>query len=197
MKLPGVLTMAGAGCLLGALAWVVTSPGIGDQGWVPTGRGGDRSGASAPPADVRIPGRDDAIPVVPIGVAESGTLEPPEDVEDVGWWRGGAALGDGAGTVVLAGHVDARQQGVGSFAALWKVKPGQTVKVRAEDGPEITYRITGTRVYPRTRALPASVFDPGGTPKLALITCAGSFDADRGHYSDTLVVYAVPAPAKA
>jgi hypothetical protein len=186
--------MAGVGCLLGALAWTVTSPGIGDRGWVPSGVGGDGSAAAAPPSSVEIPGREGTIPVVSIGVSGSGTLEPPEDVEDVGWWRGGAALGDAAGTVVLAGHVDAREQGLGSFAALWAAKPGQTVRLEAEDGPEVTYKITGTRVYPRTKALPASVFDLSGTPKLALITCAGSFDAETGHYSDTLVVYAVPLP---
>jgi hypothetical protein len=195
VKLPGVLTMAGAGCLLGALAWVVTTPGVGDDGWVPTGRGGDRSDAAVPPTAVHIPGREDRIPVVSIGVSEGGKLEPPEDVEDVGWWRGGAALGDASGTVVLAGHVDAAAQGLGSFAALWHVKPGQQVHLGGEDGPDVVYRITGTRVYPRTRALPASVFDRGGTPKLALITCAGGFDRKSGHYSDTLVVYAVPEPA--
>jgi hypothetical protein len=164
---------------------------------VPKGRGGDGPAAATAPTGVKLPGRDGRIHVVPIGVAGSGTLEPPAEVADAGWWRGGAALGDTAGTVVLAGHVDAAAQGMGSFASLWGAKPGQTVHVRGADGRDVAYRITGTRVYPRTASLPATVFDTGGAPKLALITCAGSFDHKTRHYSDTLVVYAVPVAAEA
>jgi hypothetical protein len=196
VKLPGVLTMAGVGCLLGAVAFVITGPG-GDQGYVPHGRSKDPADLVTQPTRVVLPGSDDKIEVVPISPGASGTLEPPEKVTHVGWWRGGAALGDGAGTVVLAGHVDAAKQGLGSFAPLWYAKPGQAVHVRGKDGRDVTYKITGTRVYPRTKALPADVFDTGGTPKLALITCAGTFDHKARHYSDTLVVYAVPTSVDA
>jgi hypothetical protein len=194
VKLPGVLTMAGIGCLLGAAAFVITGP-AGDQGYVPSGRSGDPADLVTPPTGVRLPGGEERIKVVPISPEESGTLEPPSDVERAGWWRGGAAIGDGAGTVVLAGHVDAAEQGLGSFAPLWRTKPGQTVHLRGKDGRDVAYTITGTRVYPRTKALPPEVFDTGGAPKLALITCAGTFDRKAGHYSDTLVVYAVPKGA--
>jgi hypothetical protein len=196
VKLPGVLTMAGAGCLLGALAFMITGPG-GDQGYVPSGRSGDPADLVTPPTGVRLPGGHDRIDVVPISPGAAGTLEPPSKVSKVGWWRGGAALGDGTGTVVLAGHVDAAEQGLGSFAPLWYAKPGQRVQVRGKDGRDVTYTITGTRVYPRKKALPADVFDTGGAPKLALVTCAGTFDHRARHYSDTLVVYAVPEPVKA
>jgi hypothetical protein len=196
VKLPGVLTMAGVGCLLGAVAFVITGPS-GDQGYIPSGRTGDPADLVAPPTGVKLPGSDDRIPVVPISPGDSGTLEPPEKVSNVGWWRGGAALGDGSGTVVLAGHVDAAAQGLGSFAPLWYAKPGQTLHLKGKDGRDVTYKITGTRVYPRTKALPATVFDTGGAPKLALITCAGTFDKKARHYSDTLVVYAVPVGSKA
>jgi hypothetical protein len=196
VRLPGGFGVAGTVCLLVA-GMLIAHSQIGDLGEVPSGRGGSGPADSTPPAEVRLPGAEDDVPVTSIGVERSGTLEPPEEISRAGWWRGGAALGDKAGTVVLAGHVDAERQGVGSFAALWRAKPGQTVEVRGEDDREVTYRITGTRVYPRTGSLPASIFAGDGTPRLALITCAGGFNRSTRHYTDTLVVYAVPVSSTA
>jgi hypothetical protein len=191
VRLPGGFGVAGTVCLIVA-GMLVAHAQLGDTGDVPSGRARAGPADSSPPTGIRLPGGSDEVPVVSIGTASSGTLEPPEEVRHVGWWRGGAALGDTAGTVVLAGHVDAERQGVGSFAALWHVKPGQTVRVSGQDHRTVTYRITGTRVYPRTGSLPASIFADDATPRLALITCAGGFDRRTRHYTDTLVVYAVP-----
>ncbi len=48
--------------------------------------------------------------------------------------------------------------------------------------------------YPKN-ALPASeVFDQDTTSRLVLITCGGTFDWATRHYSDNVVVYALPAP---
>lgn len=196
MKLPGGLAGAGTICLIAGLLVSHSSRGPGDEGSIRSGTAGQRSEAVVPPSAVQLPDGDH-IPVVPIGVARSGTLEPPARVSSVGWWRGGAALGDRTGTVVLAGHVDASRQGVGGFAALWRARPGQTVRLRGDDRRDVAYRITGVRVYPRTRALPADIFAGGGGPRLALITCAGRFDQRTRRYSDTLVVYAVPSSTKA
>ena len=191
MRLPGGFGVAGTICLIVA-GMLVAHAQLGDTGEVPGGRAHSGPADSTPPAGIRLPGGHEDVPVVSIGVAGSGQLEPPEEVRHVGWWRGGAALGDTAGTVVLAGHVDAERQGVGSFAALWHAKPGQTVTVRGADHRTVRYRITGTRVYPRTASLPASIFAGDAAPRLALITCAGGFDRRTRHYTDTLVVYAVP-----
>jgi len=193
VKLPGGFGIVGTICLIVA-GMLIAHAQIGDSGDVPSGRAHGGPADSTPPSGIRLPGGDEDVPVVSIGVAGSGRLEPPEEVREAGWWRGGAALGDTAGTVVLAGHVDAERQGVGSFAALWHAKPGQTVTLHGEDDRTVTYRITGTRVYPRTASLPASIFAGDAAPRLALITCAGGFDRRTRHYTDTLVVYAVPAP---
>lgn len=189
MKLPGGLATIGTACLIAAL--LIANPSPDDEGEVPTGRGSDESGAAVAPDAVKLPG-EETIRVVPIGVDKSGTLEPPESVKTVGWWRGGAALGDSSGTVVLAGHVDGAGQGLGSFAPLWDVRKGQTVRLRGPGDRDIRYRITGRRVHSRTKALPPGIFAQEGKHRLALITCAGRFDPKTRHYSDTLVVYAVP-----
>jgi hypothetical protein len=146
----------------------------------------------APPVAVRLP--DGVVArVVPTGVDRDGVLQPPSRVREAGWWRGGAAVGDPAGTVVLAGHVDGAGQGRGAFATLRQVRPGQIVRVRTADGADVAYRVTGRRTFSRTRDLPAAVFAGDVTARLALVTCTGAFDDRTGQYADTLVVFAVPA----
>lgn len=215
--LPGALTVAGivlvtAGTAIG-LHQPPASPA--DAGIVPvaapvtapvtapaTVRAGD-DGTSArgahrrveppsPPVAVRLPHRA-AARVVPVSTSRSGTLDPPARVDVVGWWRGGAAIGEPGGSVVLVGHVDALGQGEGTFAALWSARPGDRVQVRTAAGHEVRYRVTGLRSYSRREPLPASVFASGAGARLVMITCAGRFDTRTGHYSESLVVYAVPA----
>jgi len=42
-------------------------------------------------------------------------------------------------------------------------------------------------------ALPGSLFATTGPPRLALVTCGGSFDPATGHYRDNVIVWAKPA----
>jgi hypothetical protein len=194
MRVPGGLYAAGGVlCVAVAVVLVLERPGPDDAGDISAnGVYAVPQAASVAPDQVRLPdGR--AVAVSPISVDPHGALQPPARVTEAGWWRGGAALGDPTGTLVLAGHVDARGQGIGSFAELWQAEPGQRVSVRGRDAREVSFRITGRRVYPRTSALPASIFATDGGPRLALITCAGRFDRRTRHYDDTLVVYAAPA----
>jgi hypothetical protein len=145
----------------------------------------------SPPVTVRLPGGRRAV-VKPIGTGRDGALDPPERVTQVGWWQGGASVGDPAGSIVLAGHVDAASQGVGVFAQLWTARPGQIVQLSTAGGREVHYRITGRRSYPRSRPLPAGLFSSDVAARLVLITCAGRFDPRTAHYADSLAVFAVP-----
>jgi len=91
---------------------------------------------------------------------------------------------------LIIGHVDwAGQSGV--FSRLADLKVGDPVMV--EVGPTwLHYRVAVSGEYPKG-ALPASVFAVLGRPALALVTCAGSFNDATGHYTDNVVVMAVPA----
>jgi hypothetical protein len=168
-----------------------------DGGAGPTARPWTTAQGSTPrppvaPVAVRLPGSGLTATVVPVSTRGSGRLDPPVRVSHVGWWRGGAALGSDAGTMVLVGHVDSADQGLGAFAGLRGARPGQTVRVRGADGRDVPYRVTGLRTYSRERRLPADVFAADVAPRLVLITCTGDFDRRTAHYSRTLVVYAVP-----
>lgn len=143
------------------------------------------------PVHVTITRRTGQIPVVPVGVVDNARLEVPDDPHDVGWWAGGAAPGDPAGTVVLAGHLDSANQGLGVFATLLTVRSGQTVTVQDATGRPHRYQVTSRRAYPRDQ-LPAWVFRRGGAPRLMLLTCGGRYDSRHHHYTQTVVVLARP-----
>ncbi len=143
------------------------------------------------PVRLRLPSIGVDARVVAVGVARDGQLDVP-DADDVGWYRYGPAPGHGAGSVVLAGHVDmSGRRGV--FWSLRSLRPGDEVLVTLENGTEARYLVTGLRQIPK-RDLPVDeVFSPHGPEVLTLITCGGSFDAGSGHYRDNIVAWAVPA----
>lgn len=126
------------------------------------------------------------------GTADDGSLTVPDDPSRVGWWTGGARVGDPFGSIVLAGHVDSRRYGVGVLAELTRVRPGQRVTVGA-GGRTMTFRVSEVREVPKARlASGTDAFSQTVAPRLVLITCSGPFDPVRRAYEDNLVVVATP-----
>ncbi len=135
-----------------------------------------------------------AAPVVPVGLHPDGALVIPDDVRTVGWWTGGSKAGEAFGSVVVAGHVDSAIRGIGVFAQLKRLAPGQVVELDAR-GQAQRYRIVSALRVPQARlAQDAGIFRVDGAPQLVLITCGGAFDRARHRYQDNLVVLATPAP---
>ena len=136
-----------------------------------------------------LPGK--AVPLVPVGVLDDGSLEIPDDVQTAGWWVGGAAPGEQRGSVVLVGHLDSATQGLGAFAALLNLEQGQRVELSDADGRSLSYTVTEREQFNKTK-LPAELFASDSAPRLVLITCGGRFDPVT-HYTDNIVVIATPA----
>jgi LPXTG-site transpeptidase (sortase) family protein len=137
-----------------------------------------------------------AAPVVPVGLHADGALVIPDDVRTVGWWTGGSKAGEAFGSVVVAGHVDSAAQGIGVFAALRRLTPGQVVELEG-NGHVLRYRITSATQVPQAEiSSRAGIFSVDGEPRLVLVTCGGPFDRTRHRYQDNLVVVATP-PASA
>ncbi|WP_190132940.1 class F sortase [Streptomyces mashuensis] len=150
----------------------------------PTGPQGEE--APAPPALVEVRGRFRA-PVVPVAARPDGALDVPSSPDTVGWWALGARPGADRGTVLLAGHVDSRDRGLGAFAALYAVRAGTRVVVTSADGRRYTYVIVARRIYGK-EALPPDLFADGRRARLALVTCTGRFDRARHQYTQNLVL---------
>ncbi len=96
-----------------------------------TARDAERTGPRAePPTGVRLPSGV-RVPVRPADTRPDGLLDVPDDVRMSGWWRGGSRLGDPFGSTLLAGHVDSAVQGLGPYAELLTVRPGDRVVIRS------------------------------------------------------------------
>ncbi len=145
--------------------------------------------AWATPTRVTIGGLRVDAPVAAVGVRADGSLAVPDDPDRLGWWIGSATPGSPRGTVVIAGHVDTAQDGPGALARLEKLPLGAPIEVRAGDRV-VQYRAVARRSYAKQR-LPAELFRTGTAPRLALVTCGGTFR--DGTYSHNVVVYAEPS----
>ncbi|WP_241995988.1 class F sortase [Kribbella antiqua] len=140
------------------------------------------------PTQVVLPGGAKA-PVLPATTVD-GQLQVPEGTRRVGWWDGGAEAGDPYGSVVLAGHVDTKAEGIAYFARLLRITPGEVVVLRGS-GHTATYRVTSIVSVPKDAlATRSGAFDQTTDHRLVLITCTGAYDASKGGYEENLVVTA-------
>jgi predicted outer membrane protein len=187
-KVPVRRRLLGVAAVAVALAMVFGKP-PGNSGEVPQAGAIADSEAAVPPVKLALPGVLEAT-VTPVATAHDGALQVPRTTADVGWWAAGAAPGSAGGTVLLAGHVDTAR-GRGVFAALSQVPVGARVAVTDGDGDEHWYRIVARRTYQQD-ALPADLFRGAAKPRLALVTCTGSYDRLNHMYSQNLVLYGVP-----
>jgi LPXTG-site transpeptidase (sortase) family protein len=141
---------------------------------------------------VRVGAVDVDAPVVPVGVDERGRMEVPYDVRTIGWYRFGPRPGAGEGSVVLAGHVDDREQGAGAFVRLGELTAGDAVVVDLADGTTLRYRVRTVEEIGKAELPVERLFDRSGPPRLTLVTCSGAFDAVAREYRNNVVVTAEP-----
>ena len=143
------------------------------------------------PGAVRLPGSD-LLDVVEVGTREDGLLDVPPDVDVLGWWEGGSRIGDPFGSVLLAGHVDSEDEGLGPSARLLTVERGDRVEVRA-GGRTLSYAVDSRRFVPLDDlASYPRVLSADGPARLTLVTCAPPFLPGRGGYQNLAVVTALP-----
>lgn len=139
------------------------------------------------PTGLAIPSLGVIAPVLPVGLDDKGELDVPDPVDQVGWYRYGPAPGS-AGSSVIAGHVDGRDQGPGALFRARELQPGQEIITTDANGKARRFSVAAVRQYPKG-TLPPEVWSREGAPRLTLVTCGGDFA--NGHYRDNVVVYAV------
>ncbi|MBB3082952.1 class F sortase [Geodermatophilus sabuli] len=146
---------------------------------------------AAAPTAVVLPATADPVPLVPVGVLASGSLQLPERPTVLGWYAGGAVPGNAVGTAVVAGHVDSARYGSGPLEGLLSLREGDVVEVTDAGGAVHRFAVVSRTSFPKS-ALPPELFRTDGPPQLALITCGGAFDERTGNYADNVVVMAAP-----
>jgi hypothetical protein len=165
---------------------------------ITTGRGDSTADARSMPRGGQIPvllriselGIKAAIVPEVIDI-EKGILGMPGNIRRLGWWRDGMAPMARSGTILIAGHYDFATAGRGAFYSLPHARRGERIHITTADGSVHTYRVVTTHSYPKN-ALPLTVFDRRGPPRLVLVTCGGRFDSTTKHFLDNIVVTAVP-----
>ena len=196
--------LAAAGVLLlvgGAVAWVTQSPrpdvaaagsSSAEHQVVASSRTTVREAVPAParpgaPRRVVIPRLAVDAPVVPIR-APGGTLVPPSDPQQLGWWAGGARPGDARGSALVTGHTV--HTGGGALDDLETLARGDAVRVRTAHR-WIRYAVRSVRIYGKgSVARDASrLFSQRVPGRLVLITCE---DWDGAQYLSNVVVTADP-----
>ncbi len=122
-----------------------------------------------------------------LGRNADGSVQVPTDFQVAGWYNGSVTPGQVGPTVIL-GHVDSTA-GPGIFYRLGALHPGDTVTVHRQDGRNVTYRITGVRVYSKAHFPTLEVYANTSIPTIRLITCGGAFDSATHHYLSNIVAF--------
>jgi sortase (surface protein transpeptidase) len=146
---------------------------------------------AGPPARLLVPSIKVDAPIEPVGLDAQGRMGTPAQASDVAWFSPGVTPGD-VGDAVVAGHLD-WTSGPAVFWLLGRVRRGDEITVVRSNGSRATFVTDATSMVPYdsdTRAL----FTRDGPPSLTLITCAGTWDRQRGTYLQRLVVHASLAP---
>ncbi|MGY1845188.1 class F sortase [Modestobacter sp. SYSU DS0875] len=162
---------------------------------VPTRDAAPGAAPEARPAPVRlaVPALGVDTTVDPVGVEDDGQMTIPAEVDRVGWYRFGPVPG-AAGSAVLAGHVDSREQGLGAMAPLREAEPGQQIEVTDAAGAVTRWQVTSRELVSKQEVPLAELFGRTGDPRLVLVTCGGPFLPELRSYRDNVVVVATPLP---
>jgi hypothetical protein len=149
-------------------------------------------GRAAPPVELTIPSVQLRARVRPVGVARDGQMQLPPDPSVLGWYRFGPAPATRTGgSVVLAGHLDSREFGLGPLVRLREVDLGSTISVATRRGKRLDYTVVRVERFDRQQ-LPPELFGRTGRELLRILTCGGAYDPASG-YEQNLVVTATPA----
>ncbi len=122
-----------------------------------------------------------------VGLTADGNMDTPKSAVDVAWYKLGPVPG-GVGNAVIAGHINTRYSAHGVFEHLENLNTGDTVKIVTKGGQTLTFKVTAKELLPYN-ASSAAVFGKTSGKHLNLITCAGTWQADKHVYDKRLVIF--------
>ncbi len=130
------------------------------------------------------------MPVFSVGVATDGQMEIPQDPYNAGWYQYGPGAGSPSGAILIAAHVGSEQVARGPFYMLQSAEVGDVIEIDDADGQIWRYEVTSVEVDPKPSIEWADYFRRDGPAQLILITCGGTWDAQRGSFDDNVIVTA-------
>ena len=146
----------------------------------------------AVPTRLLLPRLGVSMPVEATRLNPQGQMRMPDRPGTIGWYAYGPAPGSGAGSAVLAGHVDSRQYGVGPLVKLSQSKVGDRVVVESARGQQ-TFVVEHVQLLAKHGLDDAALFARTGPSRLRVVTCGGAYLPEHGGYQDNVVVTATVA----
>ncbi|MDB5237298.1 MAG: Peptidase [Parcubacteria group bacterium] len=149
--------------------------------------------ATDQPTRLIIPaiGVNAAVQSVGLSKTGNGAIGIPSNFTDVAWYNRGPAPGE-PGIAIIDGHLDGRTVPEAVFYHLGDLAKGDSIYVRDRLGVEQRFVVT-SRQQLAYDADPSMLFAQSATSQIALITCAGDWNADKHEYTDRIVVFATLA----
>ncbi len=142
--------------------------------------------AGAAPIRVEIPALG-AVGIVPVGLAQDGQAEIPQDISTVGWYRFGSTPDLGRGSTVLVGHRDSKG-GRGALFDLEAVPVGANLAVTDEAGGTTAFLVVSNASIDK-RAVPFDdLYARTGPPRLVIISCGGEYVRGSGYQDNQVLV---------
>lgn len=140
------------------------------------------------PEHLSIPAIGVSTDLVRLGLRPDDTVQVPRVAARAGWFELGPAPGQPGASVVL-GHVDSAA-GPAVFHRLAELRPGDRLQVRLDDGSVAGFAVRRVATY-ANEDFPARQVYAGDPDRRALnlVTCGGSYDADRGGWQANVVVF--------
>ncbi|WP_180268784.1 class F sortase [Streptomyces sp. Ru87] len=141
------------------------------------------------PAGLEIPAIGVDTPVMELGLAADGTVQvPPVTADDrAGWYRHSRTPGQ-IGPSVLLGHATVGAHGDGVFHDLVRLRRGDRIVARLENGTEPEFTVDSVRTVAQADFPTDDVYGDVDRPELRLVTCGGPRLGDG--YRDSVIVYA-------
>ncbi|GCB52872.1 hypothetical protein SNL152K_10229 [Streptomyces sp. NL15-2K] len=138
---------------------------------------------------MRIPAIGVDTPVMQLGLAADGSAQvPPITAHDrAGWYRHSPTPGQ-TGPSVILGHVTVGAYGDGVFRHLARLRRGERIVARLENGTTATFAVDAVRTVSKADFPADAVYGNVGRPEVRLITCGGPRTGDD--YRDNVIVFA-------
>lgn len=142
------------------------------------------------PQRLEIPAIQVDASIEQVGLTSQGAMDVPKGWMNAAWYQLGVRPGE-PGNAVIAGHLDSSTGGPAVFWDLNLLQPGDLVHVTYENGERLTFAVETSQIYQHdadTQVI-ESIFGPGQTADLNLITCMGPWDYGSATYAERLVVF--------
>ncbi|MEU0807922.1 class F sortase [Streptomyces sp. NPDC005970] len=152
-----------------------------------------RALARSAPVRLRIPAIGVDTPVMRLGLAPDGTVQvPPVTAHDrAGWYRDSPTPGQ-LGPSVILGHVTVGAYGDGVFRHLARLRRGDRIEARLENGTAAVFAVSSVRTVAKADFPADEVYGNVDRPELRLITCGGPRSGSV--YRDNVIVFAALSP---